>query len=259
MAPCCRPLCCVSCCVVPPRLVVCCRGSPCVLFCCAVLLVAAVCCVASLVVSLRCFVRVVARCLVVVCVPVGPAVSRGAVLRLAASRWSALCCVVVRCVVLSRFFRCCRALSRALRRCPLPWVALPSGAVCCLVSPRCVSCAVCVLGWSVGVCCCSPLSFVLCASWGDVLCASCPSRPVRCWAALCWCGCVMLFAWSVLFLAPGAAVRCCLSCAFLRCFAVLLHAVPRCLVARFLVLRAPARVAGCPVVLCGLLCGPALP
>ena len=117
----------------------------------------------------------------------------------------------------------------------------------------------CVLAWSVDVCCCLPLCFVLCASWGVVLCVSSPLRSLRCWAALCWCGCVVQFAWSMLFLAPGAAVRCCQSCGFLRCCAVLLRAVPRHPVARCVVLRSPARVAGCPVVRCGLLCGPALP
>ena len=93
-------------------------------------------------------------------------------------------------------------------------------AVFCGVPPRCVLCAVCLWSWCVGARCCSPLWFVLCVSWGVVLCVPCPLRSVRCCAALCWCACIVLFVWFVLLLAPGAVVRCCLLCCFLWCSVV---------------------------------------
>ena len=151
-------------------------------------------------------------CVVLCCV------SRVAVLRCAAARCAARCCAVVCCVVLLR------SVSAAARR------AVPSGAprrpgalcfaaLCFAVFPR----AVCVLSLRGGVCCCSPLCFVLCVSWGAVLCVPCPLRSVRCFASLCWCACVVLFVWCVLLLVPGAVVRCrvlwrFLWCAVVRCW-----------------------------------------
>ena len=184
--------------------------------------------------------------------------------------WVLCCAILLRvappCVVLLCAVSCCLALFGAAARCIVPSGAVRCPGVLCLPAP-CVAlspCAVCsvlcvFLAWSVDACCCSPLCFVLCASRGVLLCFSCPLRPVRCWAVLYWCGCVVLFAWSVLFLAPGAAVRRCLLRGYPRCRAVLLRAVRRLPVARCVVLRPPARVAGCPVVRCGLLCGPPLP
>ena len=138
--------------------------------------------------------------------------SRVAVLRCAAARCVALCCAVVCCVVLLR------SVGAAARR------AVPSGAPrrpgalcfaarCFAVFPR----AVCVLSLRGGVCCCSPLCFVLCVSWGAVLCVPCPLRSVRCCASPCWCACVVLFVWCVLLLAPGAVVRCRVLCCFPWC------------------------------------------
>ena len=62
-----------------------------------------------------------------------------------------------------------------------------------------------------------PLPFLLCVSWGVVLCGPCPLRSMGCSAALCWCPCVLLFAWSAPSLAPGAVVRCCVLCCCLWC------------------------------------------
>ena len=93
-------------------------------------------------------------------------------------------------------------------------------AVFCGVPPRCVLCAVCVLSWRGGACCCSPLCLVLCLSRGAVLCVPCPLRSVQCCALLCWCARVVLFVWCVLLLAPGAVVRCCVLCCFLWCAVV---------------------------------------
>ena len=88
-------------------------------------------------------------------------VSLGAVLRRVAERCAAWRCVVVRCVVSFCSVWCCRALCCALGRCPSSWGPVPSGAVFCLVPPRCVCfvvvcrrvvlfavvlCAVCALG-----------------------------------------------------------------------------------------------------------------
>ena len=96
------------------------------------------------------------RVLVVCC-----GVSLGPVLRCVAVRLAARRCVVVRCVVLFCSVWCCCALSPVLGRCPSSWSPVPSGAVFCLVCPRCVCfavvccglllfaavlCAVCVLG-----------------------------------------------------------------------------------------------------------------
>ena len=131
--------------------------------------------------------------------------SLGAALRRAAARCVARCCAVVCCVALV-WCRC--LLRRALWRCPSPWGPVLCGAVFCGVPPRCVLCAVCVLSWRGGACCCSPLCFVLllCVSRGAVLCVPCPLCSVRCCASLCWCARVVLFVWCVLLLAPGAVV-----------------------------------------------------
>ena len=128
----------------------------------------------------RCFVLlpVVFVCLllglaVLCCLLVGPGgswcrvsvaccgVSLGAVLRRVAARCAAWRCVVVRCVVSVCSVWCCRALRCVLGRCPSSWGPVPSGAVFCLVPPRCVCfavvcrrvvlfavvlCAVCALG-----------------------------------------------------------------------------------------------------------------
>ena len=69
-------------------------------------------------------------------------VSLGAVLRRVAARCAAWRCVVVRCVVSFCSVSCCRALCCVLGRCPLSWGPVPSGAVFCLVPPRCVCFAV---------------------------------------------------------------------------------------------------------------------
>ena len=87
----------------------------------------------------------------------------------AAPHCFASCCAVVRCFVFSGYVWCRCLLCRALGECPSPWGVLPSGAVFCRVSLRFVLCAVWVLPWCVGACCCSPLCFVLCVSWGVVL------------------------------------------------------------------------------------------
>ena len=141
----------------------------------------------------------------------------GAVLRRAAACCVARCCAVVCCVALV-WCRC--LLRRALWRCPSPWGPVLCGAVFCGVPPRCVLCAVCVLSWRGGACCCSPLCLVLCVSRGAVLCVPCALRSVRCCASLCWCARVVLFVWCVLLLAPGAVVRCCVLCCFLWCAVV---------------------------------------
>ena len=88
-------------------------------------------------------------------------VSLGAVLRRVAARCAAWRCVVVRCAVSFCSVWCCRALCCVLGRCPSSWGPVPSGAVFCLVPPRCVCfavvcrcvvlfavvhCAVCALG-----------------------------------------------------------------------------------------------------------------
>ena len=156
----------------------------CVLLCLAVFVASARCCV---------------PCVVLCCV------SWVAVPRCPAARCVARCCAVVCCVDLLR------SVGAAARR------AVPSGAprrpgalffaaLCFAVFPR----AVCVLSLRGGVCCCSPLCFVLCVSLGAV----------RCRASLCWCACVVLFVWCLLLLAPGAVVRCRVLCCFLWCAVV---------------------------------------
>ena len=139
----------------------------------------------------------------------------GAALRRAAARCVTRCCAVLCCVALV-WCRC--LLRRALWRCPSPWGPGLCGAVFCGVPPRCVLCAVCVLSWRGGACCCSPLCFVLCVSRGAVLCVPCALRSTRCCASLCWCARVVLFVWCVPLLAP--VVRCCVLCCFLWCAVV---------------------------------------
>ena len=131
-------------------------------------------------------------------------VSLGAVLRRVAARCATRRCVVVRCVVFLCSVWCCCALCPALGRCPSSWGPVPSGAVFCLVSPRCVCSAV--------VCCCALL-------FAAVLCAVCvlgcravrslsspPCAVLLCGPALPWCPAPWCF----------AVVWCCvvLSCCF---------------------------------------------
>ena len=129
------------------------------------LLVAAVCCAASLVLLSRCVVRVVACCCALGCVAACCAVSPVAVLRCVAS-----CCAVVFWVAFSGPVWCRCLLCRALGPCPSPWGVVPSGTVFCRASLCFVLCVVRVLPRCVGACCCSPLCFVPCVSWGVVLC-----------------------------------------------------------------------------------------
>ena len=90
------------------------------------------------------------------CVPVACCgVSLGAVLRRVAARCAAWRCVVVRCVVSFCSVWCCRALCCVLGRCLSSWGPVPSGAVFCLVPPRCVFFAVvcrCVVLFAVVLC-----------------------------------------------------------------------------------------------------------
>ena len=82
-------------------------------------------------------------------------VSHGAVLRRVAARCAAWRCVVVHCVVSFCSVWCCRAPCCVLGRCPLSWGPVPSGAVFCLVPPRCVCFAVvcrCVVLFAVVLC-----------------------------------------------------------------------------------------------------------
>ena len=82
-------------------------------------------------------------------------VSLGAVLRRVAARCAAWRCVVVRCVVSFCLVWCCRALCCVLGRCPSSLGPVPSGAVFCLVPPRCVCFAVvcrCVVLFAVVLC-----------------------------------------------------------------------------------------------------------
>ena len=149
-----------------------------------------------------------AVCCAVLCVP-----GCGAALRCCALCRPVLSCCVLCCFAALGWCRCssCRALWCFRRPGALCFAAL-----CFAVVPR----AVCVLSLRGGVCCCSPLCFVLCVCLGAVLCVSCPLRSVRCCASLCWCACVVLFVWCVLLLAPGAVVRCRVLCCFLWCAVV---------------------------------------
>ena len=122
------------------------------------------------------FVCLLLRLAVLCCLLVGPGgswcrvlvacccVSLGAVPRRVAARCAAWRCVVVRRVFSFCSVWGCRTLCCVLRRCPLSWGPVPSGAVFCLVPPRCVCfpvvcrcvvlfaavlCAVCALGCGV--------------------------------------------------------------------------------------------------------------
>ena len=84
-------------------------------------------------------------------------------------------CWCGRCVVSFCSVWCCPALCCVLGRCPSSWGPVPSGAVFCLVPPRCVCFGM--------VCRCVVLfAAVLCAvcALGVALCVSCRLRPVRC-------------------------------------------------------------------------------
>ena len=113
------------------------------------------------------FVCLLMRLAVLCCLLVGPGgswcrvslaccvVSLGAVLRRVAARSAAWRCVVVRCVVSFCCVWCCRALCCVLGRCPSSWGPVPSGAVFCLVPPRCLCFAVvcrCVVLFAVVLC-----------------------------------------------------------------------------------------------------------
>ena len=149
-----------------------------------------------------------AVCRVVLCVPGCGAAPR--------------CCVLCRPVLCCRVLCCARLVPLLVAPCPL---ALPVALGPCALR-RCVLrcspalCALCVLSWRGGACCCSPLCLVLCVSRGAVLCVPCALGSVRCCASLCWCARVVLFVWCVLLLAPGAVVRCCVLCCFLWCAVV---------------------------------------
>ena len=132
-------------------------------------------------------------CAVLCCVP-----GCGAAPRCCASLCPALSCFVPCCVVALLWCRC--LLCCALRRCPSPCGSVLSGAVFCGFAPRCVLCAVSVLPWCVGACCCSPLCFLLCVCAPCVLgcrAARSLSSPI----------CAVLRS-----LVPGASVRCCVLC-----------------------------------------------
>ena len=94
--------------------------------------------------------------------------------------------------------------------CGLVWCVLVlccpvlcSVALCCRVVVCCRGLLfVCVVAYA---CCLFTAALpLLCLFWGVVLCVPCPLCPVRCCAALCWCPCAVLYAWSALFLVPGA-------------------------------------------------------
>ena len=137
------------------------------------------------------------RCCCVLCRVSGRSV------RLSCSRCGLLSGFGLRCRVLCcavcPWVRCCAGLLRvvplgvALWRCLLPRGAVLGAAVYCGIPPRCVFCAVRVLSWCIGVCCCSQLYFVLCVSWGVVQCIPCPLRSARCCAELCRFACNVLF------------------------------------------------------------------
>ena len=128
-------------------------------------------------------------------------VSLGAVLRRVAARCAPWRCVVVRCVVAFCSVWCCRALCCVLGRCPSSWGPVPSGAVFCLVPPRCVCFAVvcrCVVLFAVVLCAvcalgCRVVRFLSSTPCAVLLCGpSVPCFPVLCPVVLCsrvvpWC------------------------------------------------------------------------
>ena len=112
--------------------------------------------------------------------------------------WVLCCAVLLRVVPPGIVLLCavlfCFALFGAVARCVVPWgtvrcpgvLCLP--ALCFVSSPRAVS----VLPWCVAARCCSPLCFVLWASWGVVQCVPCTLRPVWCcYAALLFLGALL--------------------------------------------------------------------
>ena len=198
----------------------------------------------------RCRSVLCAVCCAVLCVP-----GCGAAPRCCALCRPVLCCCVLCCFVAFVWCRC--LLCRALWLCLAPWGPVLCGAVFCDVPPRCVLCAVCVLSWGGGARCCSPLCFVLCVSWGAVLCVPFPLRSVRCCALLCWCACVLLFVWCVLLLAPGLVVCCCVLCCFLWCAVVRCWVWRPVMVCRWRVLVPVWPLGLLPCGWCGLLWCPA--
>ena len=191
----------------------------CLFLCCAALLVAVACCAVSFVVPSGWVVRGVACCLVLVCVAVCRAVlcvpGCCAEPRCCASCLPVLCCRVLCCFVAFVWCRC--LLCRALWRCPSPWGPVLCGTVFCGVLPRFVLCAVCVLSWRAGACCCSPLCCVLCVSWGVAL------FPVL--SALC----------GAVFCCAGALASCCL-CGACCCWSLVLWCAAVCCAVSFGVL-----------------------
>ena len=138
-------------------------------------------------------------------------------LLLSASPWSVLPCAVL--LSLSAGCRCllCRTLMLGLA----PRGLVPSGAVFSCACLRFVLRAV----WFAVVC----WRVLLLAA---VFCALCvlgcrvvpalpsPSCAVLCRAVVIWRACVVLFKWSLLFLAPGALVRSCVPSCFFWCSVV---------------------------------------
>ena len=115
---------------------------------------------------------------------------------------------------------CCPCLAARLAPCGLVWCVLVlrcpvlcSVALCCRVVVCCRALLfVCVVACA---CCLFPAAGrLLFVFWGPALGVPCPLRPVRCCAALCWCPCVVLSAWSALFLVLGAVGSWC-RCVFL--------------------------------------------
>ena len=137
------------------------------------------------------------------------------------------CCVVLPvvfgCLLLGLAILCCLlaglvGVFRWCCPCLAAWLAVLWFGVVCLGAPLpCVVfcgavlfCGGVLLCSAVCLCRCLCLLFVscrcglLCVLLGVVMCVPCPLRPVPCCAALCWCPCVVLSAWSALFLVPGA-------------------------------------------------------
>ena len=127
---------------------------------------------------------------------------------------------VLRCVLVSCFGGAVPVWPPGSPPCDLVWcvLVLRCPVLCSVTLPcRVVVCCrallfVCVVA---SACCLFPAAGrLLCVFWAPVLCVPCPLRPVRCCAALCWCPCVVLSAWSVLFLVLGAVGSWC-RCVFL--------------------------------------------
>ena len=123
--------------------------------------------------------------------------------------------VVLSCAVL---LCCARLVPLLVVLCPLalPVVLGPCALRRCVLRCSPALCALCCVCFVVARWCVLLFAALLRA----VLCVPRPLRSVRCCALLCWCACVVLFVWCVLLLAPGAVVRCCVSCCFLWCAVV---------------------------------------